>query len=368
MPYPLENPKAKHDFLIYSQDDLSEDPKAVFDKLDSPLDPSQMKLISTIYSYPDGPRHPGPISRSVPVIGFVDSSSKIAQKLCSDPPMHKCTIAVKKFDSRLPDKDKQNTASFAKFVTKLGRTDTVAILGKDKYNRFGILKPMVEENDEEEKFAAECFVGDIETAKSLFPEANGTSAADADTGTNWGADTGTSDDGAGLWQPPGVNQEDIGGGTSSNDGLWQPPGAGQEDTGGSLWKPPGSDQNNEIFNFASSEADNTWQPSMTGITAAGIDTFQSGLKRNADEMENGGKKGETEFHKNAGAAAADDFYSNLTRELDTRSESKLYHMVSPILLLHCKNSSTGAYQALMLFFLIIEGFQWLGEGNANSRA
>jgi len=32
------------------------------------------------------------------------------------------------------------------------------------------------------------------------------------------------------------------------------------------------------------------------------------------------------FHANSGAAAADAFYSNLTRSLDTRADSKLFHM------------------------------------------
>ena len=32
------------------------------------------------------------------------------------------------------------------------------------------------------------------------------------------------------------------------------------------------------------------------------------------------------FHANSGAAAADAFYSNLTRSLDTRADSRLFHM------------------------------------------
>lgn len=32
------------------------------------------------------------------------------------------------------------------------------------------------------------------------------------------------------------------------------------------------------------------------------------------------------FHKNKGAAEADAFYSGLTRSLDTRADSYLYHM------------------------------------------
>lgn len=303
MPYPRENPTAKHDFLIHSEDELPKSASAVFEQLDSPIEPSQLKKNSTIYSYPDGPRHPGPISRSLTVIGLIEASSDVVQRLCNPNSnyMHRCTIGVKMFNPNLPEKDKTNSMNFAKFVTRLRREEAVAILSKDKYGRFGILKPMAEENGTGEKFAAECFVGDIENAKRLFPETKKKNNRATISDDGWGAgDDGTSE--TGLWQPPGAENGD----TDMAEG-----GASAE----SLWKPPGSEEKNETFNLSNDPIENTagtWQPEV-----------RIGKKRHADEMENGVDNG---FHKDIGAATADKFYSGLTRTLDTRSESRLYHM------------------------------------------
>ena len=307
--YPKESPKAKHDFLIFSEDELSNDKASeVFTRLDAPIDPHQLTKNSVIYSYPDGPRHPGPLSRSLTVIALLETSHPVVQKLLVEQQvngvMEKCTIGVKQFNPILPDKDKVNSANFAKFITKLRRTEVVAILSKDKYGRFGILRPM--EGDEDEKFAADCYIGDMERAKGLFDNIGGQTAA---------ADSSAVDTG-GLWQPPGEGDEPD----SSTNGLWQP---------------PGSDEGTSTFNFGSSDTNgDSWRPSSSAMmdtttTAAAAAATTTGNKRSASEMDSGNDgSDEDEFHSDVGAATADKFYSGLTRTLDTRSESRLYHMRS----------------------------------------
>lgn len=308
MPYPKEPAKAKHDFLIFFEDELSSDKSSeVFARLDAPIDPHKLTKNSVIYSYPDGPHHPGPISRSLTVVALLETSHPVVQKLLTEQQangvMEKCTIGVKKFHPSLPDKDKVNSASFAKFITKLRRSDVVAILNKDKYGRFGMLRPM--EGDEDEKFAAVCYIGDMERAKGLFD--NNTIGAQTATTESSAADTG------GLWQPPSGGDEPD----SSTNGLWQP---------------PGSDEGTSTFNFGSSDTNNgdSWQPSSSAmIDTTTATTTSAGNKRSASEMENDNAgSDEVEFHSDVGAATADRFYSGLTRTLDTRSESRLYHMRS----------------------------------------
>jgi len=323
MPYPRDAPQAKHDFLIFSEDELpSNTVDEVFTVLDAPIDPNALTKNSTIYTYPDGPKQPGPISRSLTVIALVETSHPIVRPLLivdDNKLMKKCTIGVKQFHPNLPDKDKINSANFAKFVTKLRRTGLVAILSKDKYNRFGILQPM----QDDEKFAADCYVGDIQRAKDRFANGNGSTATatattDATTGSPiWNPpdddDNNNNDNDAPVWKPPNDNNDEVG----DSNGLWKPPG-----TDGGLWQPPGADDDEDTTTGIS-----TGEPSTSAIDA----TITVGKKRSATDMENGNDDngndgGGEEFHKNVGAATADAFYSGLTRTLDTRSESRLYHM------------------------------------------
>jgi len=312
MPYPRENPVAKHDFLIASEDELPADdnPTVIFDALDNPIVPSELAKNSVIYTYSDGPHHPGPISRSITVVGLVDMSSRVIQTLLdqSRSPLDRCTIGVKKLNPSLPEKDKINSSQFARFVLKLMRSNVVAILSKDKYGRFGILRPMMAEGDrQEEKCAADCFVGDIGKARALFDNKT--------TANSMNGSTDNKSDDAGLWKPPGGEDDEVG-----RLGMSPP------DGGGGFWQPPGSDSAADALVFNNNHGDgggggDTWQPSTSAT-----ETISPGKKRSADEMENGCE--DPRFHTNTGAAAADAFYSGLTRTLDTRSESRLYHMVS----------------------------------------
>jgi hypothetical protein len=292
MPYPVENPSAKHDFLALSEDELSGN---VFDTLDRPIDPKHLTKRAIVYSYPDGPLSPGPLSRSLTVIGILQASHPIVQKLL-DPVgggMSQCTVGVKRYQDNLPEKDKSNCLNFAKFITKLIRAESVALLGKDKFGRFGILKPM----KDDEKFAAECYVGDAENARALFQgghdKING-SASNANT---------------------------------SDTGMWQPPGGGDldGDADGGLWQPPGDGDQADAVDFSNhEETENSWNttktetPTVTHMEESSTtDTSKKGI---TNDMKS------SSFHKDIGAATADKFYSCLKRTLDTRSESQLYHM------------------------------------------
>lgn len=305
--------------------------------LEAPIVPEQLTKNSTIYTYPNAPQFPGPISRSLNVIALVESSHPVVQKLLggsngsSSDVMTKCTIGVKQLHPSLKDHDKVNSTNFAKFMTKLRRTEVVAILSKDKYGRFGMLQPMMGDGDDDEKFAADCYIGDMKEAKGLFSSSgsnnnggNSVAAAKADDG---------------LWQPggPATAAADSSGG---GDGVWQPSsgGAAAETSSEGLWQPSSSGTTGDAA------GDGVWQPSSgTTDDAAGSGVWQpdssfgadTGTKRNADEMEQddnnddgGGGDVKNEFHQDVGAATADAFYSGLTRTLDTRSESRLFHMRS----------------------------------------
>jgi mRNA (guanine-N7-)-methyltransferase len=182
-----------------------------------------------------------------------------------------------------------NSHTFAKFMRLLRNEGSVIILGTDKLKRFGILCPM-EVNQEAnssysaDEFAAVCYVGDVEEVKHFLTrptaeEATGSVAVDTFTGN--------------LWQPPG----------SDHDGdsavLWQPPGADASD---------GMD----FGGTSGSTGFEAWYPSNEGEQI-------SGQKRKLSD-------GDRNFHTDSGAAAADAFYSGLTRSLDTRADSWLFHM------------------------------------------
>ncbi|CAB9509244.1 mRNA cap guanine-N7 methyltransferase [Seminavis robusta] len=312
MPYPVESPAIKHDFLVLSEDELGDG--SLFSSLERPIDPQKLSKRATVYSYPDGPKFPGPMCRSLTVIGFLETSNPMVEKLLhpSRGAMQQCTIAVKRFQPSLPDRDKANSTNFAKFVTKLRRTDVVAVLSKDKYGRFGLLRPM--QDDEDEKFAAECFVGDTENAKGMV-QGNDKASADA-----------AAADETEMWQPPGSTDDN-----NNNDNLWQPPGGGgAADDSAGLWMPPSAGDQPDFGATSASDfttnnnADKeqpAWNPSNNDADDD-ANTTHPDKKRSAEDMES------SIFHKDTGAATADKFYSGLTRTLDTRSESRLYHMRS----------------------------------------
>ena len=108
-----------------------------------------------------------------------------------------------------------------------------------------------------------------------------------------------------MWQPQSNNDD---------DNMWQPQANNDDDT---MWQPQSNNDNdNNMWQPNSNNDDNhdmSWQPIETNENATDASDHAVNKKKNT-------------FHANSGAAAADKFYSELTRSLDTRSESKLYHM------------------------------------------
>ena len=230
--------------------------------------------------------------------------------------LHKCTIAVKRADpeyaSKLREQDILHSHTFAAFMRLLRSEGSVAILGTDKHQRFGILVPMpVHQNGDSsynvDEFAAYCYVGNVKQVKQYLA---GGSVPEEPTLTS---------NGSAVWQPrspegpPPIGDQD--GASEANVGLWQPPEA-DSGSGGGLWQPPAEPESSANGNFGSSSNTgfDAWNPSGGGSEQL------SGKKRKLSDA-----SGE-EFHADSGAAAADAFYSGLTRSLDTRADSWLYHM------------------------------------------
>ena len=108
------------------------------------------------------------------------------------------------------------------------------------------------------------------------------------------------------------------GGTNNTGGLWQPPGGGGDGGADAFsWQPPSS-------NAFSSFENNAWETNDNNIDNGGSNNNPDTAKRKRDK-DGDGEEG-SEFHTDTGAAAADAFYSGLTRSLDTRADSRLYHM------------------------------------------
>jgi SAM-dependent methyltransferase len=343
MTYPVGDPKMKHDLSSGSQP-VPEYPSSLisemgfsnsaelFRRLDVPLDPAaRPHKLGFVYSYSDAPDYPGPLSRSLIVLGVADTSLSLARKVISQEGipdcLHKCTIAVQLADAKhmqkLEPRHQSNSKIFSKFMKQLRKDEAVAIIAKDKHGRFAIVAPMGEPGPSDsdpstiaaEDCAAFCYVGDAKEVMEFL-------ATSAARGVETNTQSSSSET---LWQPPGAE-------SSSSDPvtcLWQPPGASDDAVEAPAFSAPWeSSANNE----------STLTPAWDAPPVGGDNTMAwgtSGEKRSFDEM-NGGNddgdndvdndNGESIFHTDSGAAAADAFYSGLTRSLDTRADSYLYHM------------------------------------------
>lgn len=349
MTYPTSQPKMKHD--LSSTSGFSENPASLlssvgfsnstelFRRLEEPLDADtrgEIK-IGSVYSYSDAPDYPGPLSRALLVLGVADTSlSLVRQIVQSDEDdqhgvpdcLHKCTIAVQLADakhmSRLEKRHQENSKSFCKFMKQLRKEEAVAIVAKDKHGRFGIIVPMgqpssTDNNPSEilpEDCAASVYVGDVKEVLEYLATRNDQAS------TNPSAEETADDAVSDTWQPPKASTDDK----SRGEGSWQPLGSGGDDMGASSsfsapWE----------TNADANSLNQPWAISSAHASKMAWGPVTSGSKRSFENMNQGdeNKTGEeTTFHANAGAAAADAFYSGLTRSLDTRADSYLYHMRS----------------------------------------
>jgi mRNA (guanine-N7-)-methyltransferase len=107
--------------------------------------------------------------------------------------------------------------------------------------------------------------------------------------------------------------------------LFQPPGSDDN-----LFLPPGeADFSNDYgisgYGVLDQATNGGWDNTPTNESN---DTGIGGWTQITDNNDNSNNQSMTKgtFHANEGAAAADVFYSGLTRSLDTRADSRLYHM------------------------------------------
>jgi mRNA (guanine-N7-)-methyltransferase len=239
--------------------------------------------------------------------------------------MHKCTIGVQLADEKrfqkLEPRHQKNSTVYCKFMRRLRKEGIAAVLSKDKHGRFAILMPMTSSTGssgnsfDAEDCAAFCYIGEVrEVMQSLAVSSN---TATTSTITN----TETSSDG--LWQPPGQEENTT---LEASETLWQPPGTTaeeeipfsapwQSDTGqessSAPWEKNTNDSGAMLWDPNNNEAENNNKRGFDEINTTTEDTSNN-----------------NEFHADTGAAAADAFYSGLTRSLGTRADSRLYHMRS----------------------------------------
>jgi mRNA capping enzyme len=379
MPYPSDAPRNKHDLLGPSEMmvdptyDLNEfvasyafrTADEMFHMLHSQVqDPShfastksaKIESLSAVYSYSNAPDPP--LSRSLLVVGVASSSQPWVQHLLeerdpSESVMHRCTIAVKRLrQSGLAPKDVMNSQSFSSFVRALRKHRQVAIVAPDKYQRFALVSPDDSDQDDDTDIDgdgacyAHLYVGKIDDVQRALAERAEhvepvTSSPRYDPSTPpWQPSTPPIND-APEWQPstPPLppDHDDNDAGSSS---LWQPPGGSTtgNDEGGDgsgLWQPPtDSDAPGDTYSYGGSgdanNYGNSWDTGGGGGGDAGVKRPRSGSDDNGGEGEDddgeGRRNSQNQFHTDSGAAAADAFYSGLTRTLDTRADSRIYHM------------------------------------------
>ncbi|KAG7346103.1 mRNA capping enzyme [Nitzschia inconspicua] len=392
MSYPTTVPKNKHDLLCVQApssssnsssledfENLVENMKVLnsdelFDKVEDSLSPTNIKptKVASLYSYEDGPKHPGPLSRGLLILGFADQSLDLVRKIVDrydsaaalPEDLHQCTIAVQLADSRhydrLEPRHQQNSTQFAKLMITLRQQRSVAILGKDKYGRFGILAPLPKVDGtimeySAQDFGAQCYIGDVEKVKQLFSAAltdnhnqlNHPWENNSDEGPTFKSvdNEEETSNGTGGWQPTTPPIPPVEDDTNGFAAPWETSEANENDANGGAtmpwetseelaaqdngdsgaaampWESEGNDEDNDTNNRLPWEIEDTESNSNSNKRSFGE------MNGSIDD-DDANESADDTFHKNKGAAEADAFYSGLTRSLDTRADSYLYHMRS----------------------------------------
>lgn len=417
MGYPKANPVAKHDILCPTSSlnavhrsaggtIITSDAIDTIDALASSMVQSAIPLpnlppdivkLATIYTYPDAPQTPKPLSRAPRVWRLVHrklfdrcSSSTKASNNC----MQKCIIAVK-LPSIIPQQDvkaQKNSSLFHDFVHYLYTQNLVAMLACDSAGRIGFVVPMMENHghqhrkDDDESYAANLHFAPmkefIALARVNYQE-NSTKMQSKEEPETWTpqytppreeeceprgweneedvhltTDT-TMDDEPETWTPQytpppeeecgprgwddekltnskqnGLDHGNIAGGEVDDGtaGLFVP--MQSSSTGESF----GNQGDNGLWGWNTSEKDDSgggwggltndnggWDTTTWGTTTGNdVPPSDTGVGEWTTVKSNDMTEGT--YHADSGAAAADAFYSNLTRSLDTRADSRLYHM------------------------------------------
>jgi mRNA (guanine-N7-)-methyltransferase len=339
----------------------------LFSTVDEAMPPIKPKNIANVYSYEDGPKLPGPLSRGLLILGTADRSLDLVRQIIDRKAddealpdgLHHCTLAVQRADDgryeKLEERHQINSTKFAIFMTALRQQGVVAILGKDKYERFGFLVPLANEHYDgntatcdqytANDFAAQCYIGDVDTVKKLLLGGTASITTELEATNQWES---TKDeesllnklDGEGRWKPttPPVPPDSDGTGTNEFSAPWNTSMGDHDDAGASSMPWENSDENERETKGGSENSAMPWEMQNEEDNDENnrlpweTDDIESSSnnKRSFDEMngENDEHDQDESFHKNKGAAEADAFYSGLTRSLETRADSYLYHMRS----------------------------------------
>jgi len=291
------SPLAKHDLLLSSS-------PVSYENLDEILtswrlnQPVKSHKLAVVYTYKeDSPKTM--LSSKLDVLGYCNLNVASILLNFSDH-WHSCHLGVKRADganrSNLNPEALKNSSDFASFVKKqLHRKCQAAIIGCDSKGRCGIITctlqdvrnapsnciPQKKEYNGWEYFVS-CFlisVDEVSKCAIKVSISNHTQTSKID---------------------------DV--------PLWRPPEAADESINIQSQLPLGS-MNYSFDQYTSSFTD----PPTSNVN------ISSNRKRHHSQLESNNSLNGS-FHSNYGAAAADKFYSNLTRSLDTRSSSRLFHM------------------------------------------
>jgi SAM-dependent methyltransferase len=256
--------------------------------------PNGLKLLSTVYAYDDAPDPP--FSRAVWVAGLVPEKMVVPLLAAASRLFHRSTITVKRIDGsfrqHLSEKDLSNSRTFRDVVQRLRKENLAIVLGHDKYHRFGIMRPRLvpDETNEGRDFVADCYVAKIKDVQVYLK--NSVLPAHTSLSTH------------------SVIEETAETEEANHDSSWKPPAAEEYSFNTtSSRKPPteDDDDHNDTTNWEtqtrswSSEHDSGW-----------------GMPSKKTRLD------DSTYHRDAGAAAADEFYSP-PRSLD-RADSRLFHM------------------------------------------
>jgi SAM-dependent methyltransferase len=322
MPYPSQDASQKHDLVVPR--DLVHPLRSgsfyvtttaqLLETLEKPI-PKDSKLLCVVCSYPDAPTPP--LSRALYVVAVCQPS--LVESLYEHTTAS--TLAVRRADgphhNKLDAKHQINSPRFQEFMASIYEEQLVAILGRDKYQRFGILLAEGSSSQDKLSYCATCHVGQHQTIVKHLTSVAKTPAKT----TEWVPTTPPMDNDD--WQPttPPMDEPPQ----DSMDTGWKPatPTTNNGDNDDNMWKPPDSTEDQDTM---------MWQPPTSNETSTNNEGFDSWQPETTDDIHGHGHKRKAEdatnatFHQDSGAAAADAFYSGLTRSLDTRSESRLFHM------------------------------------------
>lgn len=370
-PYPTSTAQSKHDLVCRSWPDF--DP--VYESLEEVLEalresrrvaPIGIKRICAAYSYEDAPSptlvHP------IVIIGYV-SVEVVASRLRS---MNCCVLATKRADGdygrQLDDRNRTNAENFRRFTRELHRSKRVAVSTCDKRGRLCLIRhERYEDNDNnndaeptgKHAYAGACHYGTIDDfQRDWVPTTPPWSFESEEITLGCAPSTPpgpppTTNDEEPMWKPEEENNtndelmwrpdDDI---DNGNDPMWRP----DDDTNGddnndrnpmwkpeaeeeTMWKPENdtNDENNANNNENGNKNDEEDWGASTSLWSSNnendVTTTSTTVTTGNDETATTTMNNlDTPFHSNRGAADADNFYSNLTRTLDTRTDSRLFHM------------------------------------------